>query len=181
MWYGQGSHVAIRHERKTRRGGASIHLIDAAPFSSLNRYSEHIPPGTDFVASRAKQFEVYREELEVPSDILKHVTDTTLRNIALGQSYFKVLGMNYQARSFVGIKQKCLIKKPLDFSSGFFTNAKAELLCLSHFVVRHDFQCTYQCAVVPCLTAMGRAGVEQLLRGSGIGQGQADCLGSLQG
>lgn len=63
----------------------------------LNRYSERILPGTDFVASRAKQFEVYREELQVTSDIHKDLNDTAFRNIALGQSYFTLLGMPYQA------------------------------------------------------------------------------------
>ena len=48
-------------------------------------------------------------------------------------------------------------------------------------MVAHDFQGTHHCAVTPCLAAVSGAGVEQLLRGGGVGQRQADGLGGLQG
>ena len=63
----------------------------------LNEYSERILPGTDFLASRDKDFEVYRTELEVTSRILRYLDDTAFRNIALGQNYFRLLGLNYTA------------------------------------------------------------------------------------
>ena len=63
----------------------------------LNQYSERILPGTDFVASRNKQFEVYKEELDVTGSIHQYLDDQAFRNIALGNNYFRVLGLNYQA------------------------------------------------------------------------------------
>ncbi len=63
----------------------------------LNRYSERILPGTDFLASSDKDFEVYRTELEVTSRILRFVDDEAFRNIALGENYFRLLGLDYEA------------------------------------------------------------------------------------
>ena len=63
----------------------------------LNHYSERILPGTDFVAARTKQFEVYREELDVTSRINQYLDDIAFRNIALGGNYFRVLGLPYHA------------------------------------------------------------------------------------
>lgn len=69
----------------------------AAYVPFLNRYSERVLPGTDFLASRDKSFAVYRTELEVTSRILRHLDDTAFRNIALGQNYFRLLGLDYMA------------------------------------------------------------------------------------
>lgn len=63
----------------------------------LNEYSERILPGTDFLASSDKDFEVYRSELEVTSRILAFVDDEAFRNIALGGNYFRLLGLDYEA------------------------------------------------------------------------------------
>ena len=63
----------------------------------LNRYSERVLPGTDFLASRDKSFAVYRTELEVTGRILRYLDDTAFRNIALGQNYFRLLGLDYTA------------------------------------------------------------------------------------
>ena len=69
-----------------------------APFVRfLNEYSERILPGTDFLASRDKNFEVYRTELEVTSRILRYLDDTAFRNIALGRNYIRLLGLDYTA------------------------------------------------------------------------------------
>ncbi|MYI23721.1 MAG: amidohydrolase family protein, partial [Gammaproteobacteria bacterium] len=62
-----------------------------------NEYSERVLPGTDFLASRDKDFDVYRTELEVTSRILRYLDDTAFRNIALGQNYFRLLGLDYTA------------------------------------------------------------------------------------
>ena len=56
----------------------------AAYVPFLNAHSDRILPGTDFLASRDKNFEVYREELEVTSRILAHLDDDAFRNVALG-------------------------------------------------------------------------------------------------
>ena len=63
----------------------------------LNEYSDRILPGTDFLASRDKDLGVYREELAVTSRILRHVDDNAFRNIALGQNYFRLLDLDYEA------------------------------------------------------------------------------------
>jgi len=69
----------------------------AAYVPFLNAHSERILPGTDFLASRDKDFDVYREELEVNSRILGHLDDEAFRNIALGENYFRLLGLDYEA------------------------------------------------------------------------------------
>lgn len=63
----------------------------------LDQYSSRIIPGSDFVASRQKDFSVYEEELEVTSRINKYLSDNAFRDIALGQSYFALLGLPDQA------------------------------------------------------------------------------------
>ena len=87
-------------------------VIDDAYFSTpegraayvpfLNAHSERILPGTDFLASRDKDLEVYREELEVTSRILGHLDDEAFRNIALGGNYFRLLGLDYEAPRVCG-------------------------------------------------------------------------------
>ncbi len=69
----------------------------AAYVPFLNAHSARILPGTDFLASRDKDFDVYREELEVNSRILGHLDDEAFRNIALGENYFRLLGLDYEA------------------------------------------------------------------------------------
>ena len=66
-----------------------------APF--MNAWSDRILPGTDFVASAGKTFDIYREELEVTSRILAWLDDEAFRNIALGGNYFRLLGLDYSA------------------------------------------------------------------------------------
>ena len=61
----------------------------------LNDYSERVLPGTDFLASAGKTFEVYRTELQVTSRVNRYLNDTAFRNIALGQNYFRLLGLDY--------------------------------------------------------------------------------------
>ncbi|MFK5970918.1 MAG: amidohydrolase family protein [Candidatus Marithrix sp.] len=63
----------------------------------LNNYSDRILPGTDFVASRQKDFETYKNELTVNSEIHKHLNNEAFRNIVLGNNYFRLLGLNYNA------------------------------------------------------------------------------------
>ena len=74
----------------------------AAYVPFLNAHSERILPGTDFLASRDKDFDVYREELDVNSRILGHLDDEAFRNIALGENYFRLLGLDYEAPRVCG-------------------------------------------------------------------------------
>ncbi len=68
----------------------------------LNEYSNRILPGTDFLASSNKDFEVYRTELEVTSRILAFLNDEAFRNIALGENYFRLLNLEYGAPKVCG-------------------------------------------------------------------------------
>ena len=68
----------------------------------LNEYSNRILPGTDFLASSNKDFDVYREELAVTSRILAFLNDEAFRNIALGENYFRLLGIEYSASAVCG-------------------------------------------------------------------------------
>ena len=63
----------------------------------LNEYSNRILTGTDFLASRNKDFAVYKEELEATSRINRRLNDEAFRNIALGQNYFRLMDLNYEA------------------------------------------------------------------------------------
>ncbi len=84
-------------------------VIDDAYFSTpagldayvpfLNAFSDRILPGTDFLASRDKDLDVYREELEVTGRIHRHLDDDAFRNVALGGNYFRLLGLEYHAPS----------------------------------------------------------------------------------
>ncbi len=85
----------------------SWRVLDDAYFSNpdqralyvpfLNDYSERLLPGTDFLASRDKNIDVYRTELQITSRILRDLNDTAFQNIALGQNYFRLLGLDYTA------------------------------------------------------------------------------------
>ncbi len=69
-----------------------------APYVALfNAYSDRILPGTDFLASRNKNFETYKEELAVTSSINQHLSDEAFRNIALGGNYARLLNLDYEA------------------------------------------------------------------------------------
>ncbi|MFD5464989.1 amidohydrolase family protein [Kitasatospora sp. NPDC127059] len=59
----------------------------------LDRHPTRAITGTDFVASRAKDYSVYEQELEVTSRINRSLGDEAFRDIALGQNYFRLLGM----------------------------------------------------------------------------------------
>ncbi|MCY3596736.1 MAG: amidohydrolase family protein [Rhodospirillales bacterium] len=63
----------------------------------LNAYSDRVLPGTDFVASANKNFDIYQAELDVTSRILAHLDDAAFRNIALGENYFRIMGLDYVA------------------------------------------------------------------------------------
>ena len=104
-------HVALMTSLLERHPNLMLEIawrvIDDAYFSTpegraayvpfLNRFSDRILPGTDFLASRDKDLDVYREELEVTGRIHRHLDDDAFRNIALGESYFRLLDLEYTA------------------------------------------------------------------------------------
>ena len=63
----------------------------------LNAWSERLLPGTDFVAARGLGFDAYRDALAATSRIYRHLDDAAFRNVALGQNYFRLLNLNYDA------------------------------------------------------------------------------------
>ena len=63
----------------------------------FNNYSEKILPGTDFVASANKNFDSYKTDLMVTSEINKYLNDKAFRDIVLGNNYFRLLDLNYEA------------------------------------------------------------------------------------
>ncbi|MGA5134781.1 hypothetical protein ACPCTO_33835 [Streptomyces olivoreticuli] len=63
----------------------------------LDRYPTRVIPGTDFVASRDKDYHVYEQELEVTSRINKALDDRAFRDIALGENYYRLLGLKESA------------------------------------------------------------------------------------
>ena len=52
--------------------------------------------------ARRRGFDVYREELDVNSRILGYLNDEAFRNIALGENYFGLLGLDYEAPPVCG-------------------------------------------------------------------------------
>lgn len=71
----------------------------AAYVDFFNAYPDRILTGTDFVAARAKDFSIYKEEVEVNSVILADLDDDAFRKIALGETYFRLLDLPYAAPS----------------------------------------------------------------------------------
>ncbi|MFC5720629.1 amidohydrolase family protein [Streptomyces gamaensis] len=65
--------------------------------SFLDRNPTRAIPGTDFVASRNKDYRTYEEELEVTSRINKALDDEAFRDIALGENYYRLLGSHEKA------------------------------------------------------------------------------------
>jgi hypothetical protein len=63
----------------------------------FNQYSTRILPGSDFVAAASKRWEDYARELEVTSRALRVLDDEAFRNIALGQNYFELMDLPYEA------------------------------------------------------------------------------------
>lgn len=69
----------------------------AAYTAFFNKYYNRVLTGTDFVASFNKSFDVYAEEVEVNSTLLDQIDDQAFRYITLGQAYFDLLDLPYEA------------------------------------------------------------------------------------
>jgi hypothetical protein len=63
----------------------------------FNQYPDRILPGTDFVAAGTKDYAKYAHELDVTSRVNKALSDEAFRKIALGENYFRLLGLPYEA------------------------------------------------------------------------------------
>jgi len=63
----------------------------------FNQYPDRILPGTDFVAAGTKDYSKYAHELDVTSRVNKFLSDEAFRRIALGENYFRLLGLPYEA------------------------------------------------------------------------------------
>jgi predicted TIM-barrel fold metal-dependent hydrolase len=68
----------------------------------FNRYSTRILPGSDFVAAGYKVTDQYARELEVTSRALRVLDDNAFRNIALGENYFRLMEIDYEAPQICG-------------------------------------------------------------------------------
>jgi hypothetical protein len=63
----------------------------------FNQYPDRILPGTDFVAAGTKDYAKYAHELDVTSRVNRALSDEAFRKIALGENYFRLLGLPYEA------------------------------------------------------------------------------------
>ncbi|MBM7073738.1 amidohydrolase family protein [Shewanella sp. 202IG2-18] len=62
----------------------------------INKYPSQFINGTDFLAYENFDFEDYDHTLKTVSEIHKYINDEAFRNIALGQNYFNLLGLQQQ-------------------------------------------------------------------------------------
>ncbi|RZM80938.1 amidohydrolase [Pseudoalteromonas rubra] len=63
----------------------------------FNRYPTRILTGSDFVAAKGYKLRDYQREVEINSRINQYLSDEAFRHIALGQNYFDLLELDYQA------------------------------------------------------------------------------------
>jgi predicted TIM-barrel fold metal-dependent hydrolase len=63
----------------------------------FNAYPDRILNGSDFVAAGNKTPEQYWKELEITSRVNRRLDDNAFRRIALGENYFRLLKLDYQA------------------------------------------------------------------------------------
>lgn len=69
----------------------------------FDEYFDRILPGSDFVAAANKDFGRYAHELEITSRALRVLDDRAFRHIALGENYFRFLGLDgYHAPQICG-------------------------------------------------------------------------------
>jgi hypothetical protein len=75
----------------------SYHQFGPIYVEFFNRYPDRILPGTDFVAAGTKDYAKYANELDVTSRVNKFLSDEAFRKIALGENYFRLMGVDYVA------------------------------------------------------------------------------------
>jgi len=119
VWAHMGLSKELQHMDANRHVAIMKELLDANPNLMLdiswdvlynayhewgavflpffNAYSTRILAGSDFVAAGNKKFSNYANELEVTSRALRLLDDEAFRNIALGENYFRLMRLDYQA------------------------------------------------------------------------------------
>ena len=75
----------------------AYHQFGADFIRFFDEYPDRILPGSDFVAARDKKPDQYAKELEITSRVNRHLSDEAFRRIALGENYFRLLGLDYRA------------------------------------------------------------------------------------
>jgi len=75
----------------------AYHEYGALFVKFFNEYPDRILPGSDFVAARNKKPDQYAKELEITSRVDKFLSDDAFRKIALGENYFRLLNLDYEA------------------------------------------------------------------------------------
>jgi hypothetical protein len=116
-------HVAIMKEKLDRYPNLMLDIswdvlyeayreFGAVFIRFFNEYSTRILPGSDFVAAGKKNFDQYAHEYEVTSRALRFLDNDAFRNIALGENYFRLLGLDYRAPPI------CASSKPQPLPSG---------------------------------------------------------------
>lgn len=63
----------------------------------INKHSDRVLTGSDFVAAGTKGFAQYAKELETTSRINQLLDDQAFRRIALGDNYFRLLNLDFEA------------------------------------------------------------------------------------
>ena len=77
----------------------------------FNRYSTRILPGTDFVAAEGYIASDYKEALQLASSLNPYFDDDAFRNIALGENYFRLLGLTESAPSICESERSKSLKR----------------------------------------------------------------------
>jgi len=75
----------------------SYHQYGLDFIAFFNAYPDRILNGSDFVAAGNKTPEQYWKELEITSRVNRRLDDNAFRKIALGENYFRLLKLEYQA------------------------------------------------------------------------------------
>jgi hypothetical protein len=75
----------------------AYHEYGATFVKFFNEHPDRILPGSDFVAAGNKKPDQYAKELEITSRVDRFLTDDAFRKIALGENYFRLLNLDYQA------------------------------------------------------------------------------------
>jgi Amidohydrolase len=80
----------------------AYHPYGAEFLPFFTAYANRILPGTDFVAAADKPDDQYAKELEITNRLNRALDDNAFRRIALGQNYFDLLKLDYQAPQVCG-------------------------------------------------------------------------------
>ncbi|CAL1160214.1 unnamed protein product [Cladocopium goreaui] len=77
----------------------------------INKYPDRFLSGSDHVASEEKTENTYRQEIKKTSAIFLNLSDVAFRNIALGQNYFNLTGLNFTAPKVCSAAPEVLLEQ----------------------------------------------------------------------